>query len=359
MSKSITALFVSRCLVGVFAGAHVVSMFTLCMEFIGTPYRAQAGGVMWIIWALMMSLNPLFAWLVESNAGSSPVTTWRMTALAMSLPTLVTIACLPLVPASPRLLLLQGKKHEVMRLLKQVASTNQVPFNVPVVGHVKQSQASHKQDDSTEIRTMYDLMLCDSLVYDQPLNRVFFLTTYLWLAAVLTYYGLSINISVMSGNVYLNNLFSVLCEIPAYAVTGVSLELIGRKRVMSWTLGLCGISCFAIAVVIAKDLGVAPIIAFAAKIFVSLAFSAEYVWSSELFPTNVRSLAFGSFNTFARCAGIVAPIVAHLSVTITYLPALVFGIVASLGVLVSELLPETRGLPMLERIYWPEKQRLV
>jgi len=344
---------VVRSLLGIFVGAHTVSLWTLTMEFVGTNYRSQAGGAIWVIWALMMCLNSLCAWISESRAHSFPLATWRVTTLMMSAPAFFTMLFFMWLPASPRLLLLHGQQEDVFKVLQEVAATNRKKLEISAAA-LNCSEPEEPEEASSQITTMCDLMMCDSLIYGKPLNNVFFLMAFLWIAVVVTYYGISIKIAEMSGNVYVNNLLSCLLEIPAYAMTGISLEAWGRRRVMSVMLSTCAGACIIIAIMVSISVSGAQFLAFASKFCITLAFSALYVWATELFPTNLRSLAYGCLNTFARGAGIAAPLVACLSVVWVALPSFIFGTMAGFAAFASELLPETQGQPLMEKVYWSE-----
>jgi hypothetical protein len=50
-------------------------------------------------------------------------------------------------------------------------------------------------------------------------------------------------------------------------------------------------------------------LAFAGKISISAAFTLVYLYSSELFPTDVRSIALGFCNIAARIAAFLSPVI--------------------------------------------------
>lgn len=85
------------------------------------------------------------------------------------------------------------------------------------------------------------------------------------------------------------------------------------------TLGTLGVSCAAIV---------------AATI---------YIYTSELFPTVVRNMAMGSSSMSMRIGSMIAPFVSNLSLTVSWLPTLIFGFAPIAAGIVCLLLPETKG----------------
>ena len=59
----------------------------------------------------------------------------------------------------------------------------------------------------------------------------------------LAYYGLSLGVALLPGSLYVNNLISGAVEIPAYAMSCVLLNKVGRRWPTVATFVLCGIFC--------------------------------------------------------------------------------------------------------------------
>ena len=151
----------------------------------------------------------------------------------------------------------------------------------------------------------------------------------------------------MRGSVYVNNLIGSALEGPAYGFTGFFCELLGRRRVMLMTLVSTGVCCIALS--LAGDMAAQPgwrALSFVAKFGAALAFSSVYVWTAELFPTDVRTVAFGLCNVIARVGGILAPVVVQLSSITAMLPSLIFGALSLTGAVICLTLPETKGTPL-------------
>ena len=88
------------------------------------------------------------------------------------------------------------------------------------------------------------------------------------------------------------------------------------------------------------------------KFGVSSALAVMFVYTAELFPTNMRNTALGTCSLFARIGGMLAPQVVSLgSLYFTSLPLVIMGVLSLLGgVLILALLPETLGKPLPETV---------
>merc|ERR1711997_206406 len=80
------------------------------------------------------------------------------------------------------------------------------------------------------------------------------------------------------------------------------------------------------------------------KFGATCSFTIIFIYTSEMYPTEIRSTAVGSSSTCARIGGILAPQVANLNTVWVPLPLLIMGGSSLIGGLVALLnLPETLG----------------
>ena len=88
------------------------------------------------------------------------------------------------------------------------------------------------------------------------------------------------------------------------------------------------------------------------KLFITVAVSVIYVWSSELYPTDVRGLAFGTANVFARIGGLISPFIVGPTIAEINkdLPLFILAIIAIVAAAFAFQLPETRGLSLPETL---------
>ncbi|XP_013877230.1 solute carrier family 22 member 16 [Austrofundulus limnaeus] len=82
------------------------------------------------------------------------------------------------------------------------------------------------------------------------------------------------------------------------------------------------------------------------KFAVAIAFGLIYLYTCELYPTIIRSLAVGSGSMMCRVGSVVAPFCVNLADVWIYLPQLIVGILAFIIGVLTLLLPETLGKPL-------------
>jgi MFS transporter, putative metabolite:H+ symporter len=132
-----------------------------------------------------------------------------------------------------------------------------------------------------------------------------------WVALNISYYGLFLWLPfVLNGDkfnidVYLLLTLSALSQFPGYGAAIWLVERIGRKPTLAAFLFLGGVSAYAFAA--ADSAGVYVTALFFVGFFNLGAWGAVYPYTSELFPTRLRSSAFGMAEGFGKGAAIGGP----------------------------------------------------
>jgi putative MFS transporter len=133
-----------------------------------------------------------------------------------------------------------------------------------------------------------------------------------WIALNISYYGLFLWLPfVLQGeeqftlDVYLLLALSALSQFPGYAAAIWLVERIGRKPTLAAFLLLGGVSAFAFAIADSTPMYVAAL--FFVGFFNLGAWGAVYPYTSELFPTRLRSSAFGLVEGVGKGAAIAGP----------------------------------------------------
>jgi OCT family organic cation transporter-like MFS transporter 4/5 len=177
-----------------------------------------------------------------------------------------------------------------------------------------------------------------------------------WLAVAMVYHGLSFNTKNLGGDRYLSSFVSGFVEVPAVVVIIPALATIGRVKCYCGTFISGGICCGLVVILsFALEKGShvwAPVtVAMIGKFLISMSFAIAYLYTAELFPTSVRNVAVGAASTFARVGSMSAPYIVDLLGAIhAGIPAIIFGIVATMAGLLSLMLPETLNRKMPESV---------
>jgi putative MFS transporter len=106
-------------------------------------------------------------------------------------------------------------------------------------------------------------------------------------------------------NVYLLLTLSALSQFPGYAAAIWLVERIGRKPTLAAFLLLGGLSAFAFGVADTEAVYVTAL--FFVGFFNLGAWGAVYPYTAELFPTRLRSSAFGLMEGVGKAAAIAGP----------------------------------------------------
>ena len=259
----------------------------------------------------------------------------------MFLSVFISILLYPLVPESPRWLLSVNKTDEANKIIRQISRIH------------KKSAPDIDLDNETGNRV--DAAVSVEKEKISPLRLIsrpgIGLTTAIlclnWLVVDFCYYGLSLQSVNLAGDIFTNFVLSALVELPAVVLGMLGMDWAGRVALLILCQILGGVSC-----ILAGLLTPPWILPFSllGKFSASVVFLIVYLYTAEIYPTQVRGMGLALTGTMARVGGFIAPYIAGLGVTDPSLPFLVFGISAIIGGLASVLLPETRGAKLPETV---------
>merc|ERR1711907_929376 len=130
-------------------------------------------------------------------------------------------------------------------------------------------------------------------------------TAYMWFGTAFGYYGLIYNAEGM-GDKYTGSILGALIEIPAYFGCVKVLQVLGRRNGCAFFLGLIGVACSLCAFVLEYPT-LLMLLGIIGKFGAAGAFDGVYIFATELFPTEVRSVAMGTASMAARFGVLCAP----------------------------------------------------
>ncbi|XP_035766414.1 solute carrier family 22 member 16 isoform X2 [Neolamprologus brichardi] len=168
----------------------------------------------------------------------------------------------------------------------------------------------------------------------------------IWFIGSLGYYVFSLGSVNLGGNQYVNLFLAGAVELPSYLVGCFAMDRIGRKKTCAPSLLLAAVACFLIIVVPADIEILTIVLSMIGKFAIAIAFGLIYLYTCELYPTIIRSLAVGSGSMMCRVGSVVAPFCVYLADIWIYLPQLIVGILALIFGVLALFLPETLGKPL-------------
>jgi OCT family organic cation transporter-like MFS transporter 4/5 len=330
--------------------------FVLVTEICGLKFRMPFGILTQFPFGIGAALMPLIAYFVRS---------WTNLQLCISIPCFLLLSYYWMVPESPRWLIGMGRFDEALKILKGGAKVNKMTLPpdselLDMMEKVKQS-AEEEEEEADNPETFKEKLLdafkeLTGLVKTPEMRKRTLNVFFSWLAVAMVYYGLSFNTKNLGGDRYLSSFVSGFVEVPAVVVILPALATLGRVKCYSGTFISGGICCGLVAILsfaLAKGSYVwaTVTIAMIGKFLISMTFAIAYLYTAELFPTPVRNVAVGAASTFARIGSMSAPyIVDLLGAVHAGIPAIIFGIVATLAGLTSLMLPETLNRKMPESV---------
>jgi putative MFS transporter len=256
---------------------------------------------------------------------------WRYLFLAAAFPAFLAFVVRRTLPESPYFLARQGRTREAAEVLTEITGKRVEPgaFSAP-------------EEPRSSVREFFA----------ERLRGRAATTALVWVALNVSYYGLFLWLPfVLQGEkhfhlgVYRLLMLSALSQFPGYAAAIWLVERVGRKPTLAAFLLLGGASVYAFAV--ADSVGVYVTALFFVGFFNLGAWGAVYPYTSELFPTRLRSSAFGLMEGVGKAAAIGGPyIFGHLkdaTGSTTWSLTFVALVMAAGGIVAAAFGRETRG----------------
>ena len=217
---------------------------------------------------------------------------WRYLFLAAAFPAFLAFVVRRTLPESPYFLARQGRSQEAAKVLTEITGHEVEPGEF----------AAPEEERTSSVRELFAERLRGRAVT----------TALIWIALNISYYGLFLWLPFVlqaekdfSVNVYLLLTLSALSQFPGYAAAIWLVERIGRKPTLAAFLVLGGVSAYAFAAASSQDVYVTAL--FFVGFFNLGAWGAVYPYTSETFPTRLRSSAFGLMEGVGKAAAIAGP----------------------------------------------------
>jgi putative MFS transporter len=279
-----------RFLAGLGLGGMLVVDPSMLTEYLPPQRRGRLLVFLDFWWPVGLLLATGLSWIfIGHDIGG--VNSWRWLFLAASFPALLAFMARRSLPESPYFLARQGRSREAAEVLTEITGRA-----------VEPGELTAPEETRSSVRELWAQRLRSRTVT----------TALVWIALNISYYGLFLWLPFVlqseksfSINVYLLLALSALSQFPGYGAAIWLVERIGRKPTLAAFLVLGGISAYAFAV--ADSQGVYVTALFFVGFFNLGAWGAVYPYTSETFPTRLRSSAFGLMEGVGKAAAIAGP----------------------------------------------------
>ncbi|XP_025098394.1 organic cation transporter protein-like [Pomacea canaliculata] len=266
---------------------------------------------------------------------------------ALAVPCLpAVIGCL-FIPESPRWLMSKGRHKEAQQTIDVIARVNGFTAPLPslTINNSHLEAEKKKTVGPVQLFRIPRLFVRYSLLY------------LIWMFSSMCSVGLMLNVSNMSGNVFLNYTILCLMDLVSLAPFGWLIDRLGRRSLLMVTSGVGGLACLAtfLPVVLEGNNWIFRGLSFCGRLCWSLASILIYVFTPELFPTVLRSFGLGSCSMIGHVGSLASSYVADLNILVhgvwgPALPQFVFGTAGILTAVMTLVLPETKGQSLPETV---------
>lgn len=269
---------------------------------------------------------------------------WRLLQMALVAPLLPMIAYKWVLPESSKWLLVKGRILESANAFQRIAQINgrDIP-NSKIEEYIAQGESDLKLASGSCETNKVPV----SFLFRHPVIRLYLLA-FLWTmsSANFIFFGVTLNIDQLFGDVYLNVLVAVLTEFPAYLLLWPGLTLLGRKPTLMIYMGLMAFLS-ALGIGLSYLQGTEFIVTIIYVVIRGIANSCICVhlcFVSEVFPTSIRQMTLGLIHAVAGGVSIAASLTGKPAKDVWEpLPLAIYGSIAFISVLLTLVLPETLG----------------
>ncbi|CAG5119143.1 unnamed protein product [Candidula unifasciata] len=327
-APNIYVMIAFRFLCGFFQQGTGLVGHTILMEFLTAKNRRIASILSGLYWTFTVVLFGLMAYLMRDES-------WRMLQMAAAV-------CACNVVLSPFFL------YESPRWLsanKKYAQT---------LGDYQTSMPGKQErlpEALSTIRSQVERYSLLDIVRHRSLFVSALIMWFVWITNSTTYYGLFLTSASLAGNRYLNFILLGLSDLPADILNLFLFAFYGRKPIIMGWLVIAGTGLFTATMLMAfgstqitSTLSV--VFSCVGKLGIGASFNSLFMYTPELFPTNLRSAGFGVCSSVARLGGMISPYSQSLAEIVVWGPGIIFSAMCFLSAILFSKLPETRGQPM-------------
>ncbi|XP_033750920.1 solute carrier family 22 member 3-like isoform X2 [Pecten maximus] len=368
---------IMRFVIGALQQGMGLAMSIITLEIVPQQYRGIVGAIGQFAWTAFVVILAGIGYFMRNLS-------WRYIQLATALVSVHALASYWIIDESLRWLIANKRKDEALKVIQRVARINKVsqsdladvtqllsddhePTNrvscnsrpqglQPVNGVSPVPDSSEDtQDDTYTIETRLsdsvDKPTFIELIRHKLLLKHSLILWFTWCTNSLTYFGLYLTSASLTGNRHLNFFLNGLVELPGGFLYALLVNRIGRKRCSILFHAVTGVALI-LSVVLLEVAGddvntplsiLSTMLNYVGKLGIAASFALLFLYTPELYPTNLRNVGLGFCSAAARIGGMIAPYSNIFASYVLWGPGVVFGICCILVAFLTLLLPETNG----------------
>jgi len=321
-------MLVCAFVVGIGLGGFLVLNSIYVLEYVGTSWRSAIGFIPF--WASgVVILGGLYSLLPN----------WRHLCIASAITGAPFIIFMWLTPESIRWLLQHGKTEQAVEVVEKIAKHNKrAKPDLTDLKAVADQESSKLKENALKYNYM-TLFKFKATRWRCPLFGFF------WFTCAYSYYALTFGVSLLSGNPAANMSLMGVGEGCSLIMCWALTKKFGRKYTTVILFTCTALSSFVITIGYATKAEdsetMKRVCALVSRLFLSGAWGSLIIYTVEIFPTMLRSSAYGFVSICGRIGGIVAPQSAPLYDVAKHLPYTINGVLGGLCALGVLLLHDT------------------
>lgn len=325
--QSFQTTFILRLLSGIGVGGFLPILAALISELSNPKERGRNICFLESFWAYGWLIALIIAWTILPSHG------WQASMATVGLISLLlTISAHPLIPPSPRHLLLIGEREKALKIAQEYKLT---------IPEIKTS----KPKINEQINILFSIE-----------NRKITIALWIvWFTIAMGYYGIFIWLpkSILSAKIPLIKSFQYLtimtiAQIPGYYSAVLLVERIGRKVILSTYLALTALSSF----MYANSTNITEMIIWGSTLsFFDLgSWAALYTYTPEQYPTYTRGIGSSWASAIGRIGAILGPYIVPSLVALGnwFLAFSFFALIHIIGAIAALMGREMKGKEMPE-----------
>ncbi|EDV21361.1 uncharacterized protein TRIADDRAFT_36521, partial [Trichoplax adhaerens] len=310
-----------RFMSGLGVGGSMPVVFSYFTEFQPRSHRGSMITILACFWMLGTIIAAGLAWLIIPHDIGGPLGSiffgsWRIFLCIATFPCFTVALALLFLPESPRFYLEVGERRKAIKSLQTVERFNRGALRSTL--HVSHIVAIR---DGKIVSTYYTVLQASKELFYQPYLRRTLILFNIWFTFSFGYYGLSLwfpelfkkfadgstcsnrMLNANNTEIYFESFLTSISTLPGNLITVLLIDRIGRKIILACSMGSSGVAVFFIWLVNRKQ----------DTVILSCVFSGLSIggWNAldvlgpELYPTHLRSTAFGLQSVLGRIASVL------------------------------------------------------
>ncbi|KAL1452838.1 hypothetical protein WDU94_007028 [Cyamophila willieti] len=280
-----------------------------------------------LFFSLASSVLPWFAYYIAD---------WKYTCILASIPLLVGVVILYIVPESAKWLVSVNRVDDAVIILKRIAKINNKQVDPKLYDKLKGSchPEIFKEKEKGHVRSVYDLFQA------RRLRKIIFLLIVTWMAISLLYNGLDHQASKLGLDLFVMFSITSMTKLPADLLLTFTLDKWGRRWYAFGSMVLSGIFSILIGSFGSKKLRHG--FSIVSRFMINISYDVGLQYSAEILPTVVRAQGVLFIHVMGYVVAMFLPFI-YKYVINDMLIFIVLGIIGIIGGILTLFLPEYKN----------------